>query len=390
MTEMERRGVLLVDDEAQALKYFKKAFADRFTIFSAASAGEALAVLAEHHAEIGVIVTDQRMPESSGVELLRVVRRQYPRTVRILTTAYSELDLLIEAINTSAVYSFVSKPWQLEDLERTLAEALDHYESDVRNHRLLEQKLDEFSSKLLDGHTRDIALIAAKIGHYVHNALCPVTLLIEQLLEKKGGDANLSREFLASVRTHVHEISRTLKDLAQISVPPGAGDFEPLPVLELFERSLAATETLRREKNIQVESRVTGELVPIRGVRSQIEKLFRFMIAEEVVSLPPDSTIELRLSPHRGDGETLGVKIEFEDFEPLRAGTDREALLHPFSLRGPNPREFGIFLASSYFIANHHGGSLTVRIKEDQSLVFTFLLPGIATTRTAPKDKIPV
>ncbi|HVE15761.1 MAG TPA: hypothetical protein VNB29_03450, partial [Chthoniobacterales bacterium] len=65
----------------------------------------------------------------------------------------------------------------------------------------------------------------------------------------------------------------------------------------------------------------------------------------------------------------------FEDFAPVRAGIQPENLLHPFNLRGTNPREFGIFLASSYFITNHHDGSLTVRIKEDKSLVFSFFLP---------------
>lgn len=386
---MKRKGVLLVDDETRALKYFRKAFEHRFTIFSAGSANEALAVLAGHHDEIGVIVTDQRMPESTGVELLQIVRRDYPRTVRILTTAYSELDLLIEAINTGAVYSFVSKPWQLEDLERTLSSALEHYEQTVRDHRLLEQKLDEFSAKLLDGHTHDIALIAAKVGHYVHNALCPVTLLVDQLIED-GSGSNLSREFLASVRTHVHEIARTLKDLAQISIPPKEAEFETLDVLASLESALEVTETLRSEKGITIEREIVGTLPCIEGVRAQIEKLFRFMITEETVSLPPESRVHLRLASKDGGGEVPGIRIDFEDFQPLRAHARHENLLHPFNIRGPNPREFGIFLASSYLIANHQGGSLTVRIKENEGVVFSFFLPCARARRAHHPDPIPV
>jgi CheY-like chemotaxis protein len=368
-----RKAVLLVDDEARSLKYFRRAFADRFPIFAASSAAEALQVLARHHEEIGVIVTDQRMPESTGVELLRTVRREYPRTVRILTTAYTELDLLIEAINSGAVYSFVSKPWQLDDLERTLVSALEHYETDVRNHRLLEQRLDEFTAKLLDGHTHDIALIAAKIGHYVHNALCPVTVVIDQLLEGRG--AELSPEFLVEVREHVGEVARMLKDLAQISVPPQQKDFEPVDAAAVFAAALDATESLRAQKHIEIRADIPGDLPPIRGVPSQIEKLFRFMIAEEIVSLPAGSVVEVRARPQSADGQETGLRIEFEDFEPLPAGTTGDTLLQPFNLRSANPREFGIFLASCYFIAMHHEGSLSARVKENQSLVFTFFLP---------------
>jgi CheY-like chemotaxis protein len=379
-----RKAVLLVDDEARSLKYFRRAFADRFPIFAASSAAEALDVLARHHKEIGVIVTDQRMPESTGVELLRTVRREYPRTVRILTTAYTELDLLIEAINSGAVYSFVSKPWQLDDLERTLVSALEHYETDVRNHRLLEQRLDEFTAKLLDGHTHDIALIAAKIGHYVHNALCPVTVVIDQLLEGRG--AELSPEFLTEVREHVGEVARMLKDLAQISVPPQKKDFEPVDVATVFAAALEATESLRAQKHIEIRTAIPRDLPPIRGVRSQIEKLFRFMIAEEIVSLPAGSVVEVRARPQSADGQETGLLIEFEDFEPLPAGTAGDTLLQPFNLRGTNPREFGIFLASCYFIAIHHEGSLSARVKENQSLVFTFFLP-YAKLRTLFTEK---
>jgi len=386
---MFRKGVLLVDDETQALKYFKKAFEDRFVVFSAASAKDALALLAEHSAEVGVIVTDQRMPEASGVELLREVRRQYPHVVRILTTAYSELDLLIEAINTGAIYSFVSKPWQIEDLDRTLSAALEHHESSVRDHQLLERKLDEFTAKLLEGRMQEVSLIAAKIGHYVHNALCPVTVLIDQLLDgNNGGGAGLSREFLANVHAHVGEISRMLKDLAEVTVPPGERDFEYMDVEASMRRGLEESENLRAEKGIRIETAIAGAIPAIKAVPSEIEKLFRFMIAEEMTSLPENSTIQLRLSPHRLENGAAGVRIEVEDFEPLRADVPRDTLLHPFSLRGPNPREFGIFLASSYFIANHHGGSLAVKIKENESLLFTFLLPCERVPRGTPKDGI--
>ncbi|MDD5199799.1 MAG: response regulator [Terrimicrobiaceae bacterium] len=372
---MGRKGILLVDDETVALKYFSKAFAHRFAVFSAASTEEALQILDVHHDEIGVVVTDQRMPESSGVELLRIVREQYPQTVRILTTAYSELELLVEAINTGAVYSFVSKPWNLGELEQILTSALGHYEKSLQDARLLNEGFDELKAKILEDRTYDVGLIAAKIGHYVHNALCPVTLLIDQLLERNEADEEFSGDFLQSVRDHIYEVSRTLKDLAQISVPPSRSNYKSLDLQEILAGALKRTEVLCKQKGLRIESDVAGNLPAISGVASQIEKLFRFMIAEEVVSLPARSVVRLHIRPHAADGGILGVNLEFEDFVAASDETCTASLLHPFNLRGSNPREFGVFLISSYFIAKHHGGSLNARVKEDKGLSFSFFLP---------------
>lgn len=370
---MAGKGVLLVDDETKALKYFHRAFSRRFPVFSAASAREALEVLATHSDEIGVIVTDQRMPESSGVELLKVVRREYPRTVRILTTAFSDLDLLIEAINSGAVFSFVTKPWRLDDLEQTLTAALEHYEAEVREHENLEQRLEEFREQIREGRTYDVAVIAAKIGHYVHNALCPVTLILDQMLEEDGASA-ISNEFVASVNRHVHEVSRTLKDLGQLSEPPLPDDFEAVNLAELLRRSIESTEMLRREKALTIDLQIADGLPAVRGVPGQLEKLFRFMIAEEVVSLPTSSRVKIAITPlPRTNGG--GICVVFEDFEPIRPDVTGESLLHPFNPRGANPREFGVFLASSYLIAHHHGGDLEVTVKPNRSLLFSFYFP---------------
>jgi FixJ family two-component response regulator len=372
---METKGFLLVDDEVQVLKYFSKVYRDHFPVYSAASAEEAIELLDAHHGEIAVVIADQCMPGSSGVELLKTVRKRYPEIERILTTAYSELDILVEAINAGAVHSFVSKPWMMNEFDETLLKALEHHRGRVQRNQLLEQKIDELKLKILEDRAYDVGLISAKMGHYVHNALCPLTFLIDQLIEKGEGRTSYPLDYLQSVRAHIYEIARTLKDLEQVSVPPAPTEYALLDLEVQFDEALAATEVIRNRKNLRIEKMVQGTLPPIRGASSQIEKLFRFMIAEEIVSLPSDSLVRARFSPHEADGEILGVNIEFEDFAPISPRICPENLLHPFNLRGSNPREFGIFLVSCYFIVRHHGGSLNAKVKEDQGLCFSFLLP---------------
>lgn len=374
---MDQKGILLVDDEALALKYFAKALGRRFPIYAASSAAEALAVLDEHSAHIGAVVTDQRMPEATGVELLTVVRNKYPGTARILTTAYSDFDALVSAINVGAVHSFVAKPWDLEGLERTLVEALES-----RKHRLpagqgLAVPGEPLFADIEADRVYDVGLIAASLGHYVHNALCPMTFLLDQLIANKPVDQICSLEFLQEVRNHLHEVSRTLKDLEQLSAPLREEECEPLDLGGLFNQTMAEMVSVREQKQLRIESLIPVDLPQIRGVSSQIGKLFRFMIAEEAVSLPAGSLLRIVFSRHIVGNECSGVVMEFEDFVPVSAGVDPESFLLPFSVRGGNPREFGVFLAACYFIARHHGGTFRVHRKDGESggLCFCFFLP---------------
>jgi len=370
---VDKKAILLVDDELKNLKYFLRALGSRFQVFSAASASEALQILQGR--EIGVIVTDQRMPESSGVELLSVVRDRYPQTARVLTTAYSDLDTLVGAINSGAVFSFVSKPWEMKELEDVLTKALDHHESLVRDELLREGRLHDLKMRFLEDRAYDVGIIAAKMGHYVHNALCPVTFLMEQLLDHNNDHGFLSTEFLRNVQEHVQEVSQTLKELEQISVPLRKQALEPVDLEGLLDSALKKTAVLRERKQMHVEKSIPADIPLVIGSKSQIEKLFRFMLAEEVVSLPADSQVKIRFSVHEVDGEILGVNVEFEDFVAVGPRVSEESLLHPFNLRGTNPREFGIFLISCYFIVRHHGGSMSARIKGERGVTYSFMLP---------------
>ncbi|MCP1674614.1 signal transduction histidine kinase [Natronocella acetinitrilica] len=134
-------GILLVDDEELAHKYFGMYFRMYYRVFGAGSAEEALALLAERGEEIGVIISDQRMPGMSGVELLEQTRRLYPNIERLLATAYMDIDAAVDAVNRGEVRAFLPKPWRMEEIEAPIAQAVDHYlerqdELAVMQHRL--------------------------------------------------------------------------------------------------------------------------------------------------------------------------------------------------------------------------------------------------------------
>ncbi len=110
-------SILYVDDEELSLKYFTLAFGDTFRVLTATSAQEGLKRLEEHQDEIGLLMTDQRMPGEKGVWLLERARELRPRIIRVLATAYADMEAAISAVNSGAIYKYVTKPWDPAQLE---------------------------------------------------------------------------------------------------------------------------------------------------------------------------------------------------------------------------------------------------------------------------------
>ncbi|MCH8542245.1 MAG: response regulator [Alcanivorax sp.] len=115
--------LLFVDDEERILRTLVMAFRSRYRVLSANSGQQALALLREH--PVDVVISDQRMPHMTGVEVLRQARDIAPRAMRILLTGYAELASIVGSINEGEIFRYVQKPWRLEELRDTIAEAVE-------------------------------------------------------------------------------------------------------------------------------------------------------------------------------------------------------------------------------------------------------------------------
>jgi response regulator RpfG family c-di-GMP phosphodiesterase len=131
MTDPIKHCLLVVDDEPDVCDSVHDLLRHEFRILKAKSAAEGCKLLQEN--EVHIIMTDQRMPQTTGVELLTKIRTRHPRAVRMLFTGYADLDAVIAAINQGHVYHFLKKPWQPEDLESAVRSAAAEYD------RLVEQ-----------------------------------------------------------------------------------------------------------------------------------------------------------------------------------------------------------------------------------------------------------
>lgn len=118
-------GVLYVDDEVNNLNSFKAAFRHHFDVFTAISAREGRKIL--DTTEIGVIITDHRMPVMTGIEFLESIIQVYPDTIRILLTGFADINAVMDAINRGHVYKYLVKPWQNDELKMYITNAIEIY-----------------------------------------------------------------------------------------------------------------------------------------------------------------------------------------------------------------------------------------------------------------------
>lgn len=124
MNDKKAGTILFVDDEPLSLKYFKASVGKYANVKTASCPDAAFAILENDGEDIAVVVSDERMPRDSGVTFLSEVRKSRPSTVRVLTSAYANIDNLQHAINDAAIFRFVPKPWNLDELCSVMQDAL--------------------------------------------------------------------------------------------------------------------------------------------------------------------------------------------------------------------------------------------------------------------------
>jgi PAS domain S-box-containing protein len=136
MKGSERSRILVVDDEEAILETMTYTFEDDYQVLTASSASEGLDLL-ERDGPVSVVISDQRMPEMTGVEFLSKVFEMNPTTTRIILTGFADMDAIIRAINDGHVYAYITKPWEPADLKQVVRRAVDHHALAVENERLM-------------------------------------------------------------------------------------------------------------------------------------------------------------------------------------------------------------------------------------------------------------
>jgi len=138
-------SILYVDDELNNLVSFKAVFRIKYNVLTAISGDEAINILRSNL--VHLIITDQRMPKMTGVEFLESILDEFPDPIRILLTGYADMNAVIDAINKGKIFHYLTKPWNEEELEMTIARAFDVYKQKIEE-KEMNQKLSISNEQL--------------------------------------------------------------------------------------------------------------------------------------------------------------------------------------------------------------------------------------------------
>ena len=381
--DYKKFAILYVDDEEKSLKYFARAFGENFRVLTASSAQDGLKLVEQHGEDIAVLMTDQRMPGEKGVWLLEKSRNLHPRTIRILATAFSDMEAAIDAVNTGAIYKYVTKPWDPAQLEETLKRALEFFMVQQERDQLLREKMSVLHNMMIADRIVSLGLLAAGLSHHIRNSLVAVKTFLDlapskMAEEKMNADSmrnpDFWREYYQSVQGQIERINNLLKDLWTASEKPSFEFTDEVHLHEVvnscFEQQKAAFDA----KKITVKNEIPASLPIMKEDKPKFFRLFDLLLKDELASLPAGREVTFRAEPYNGSSRP-GILIQVSDNGP---GLPQEALrlvFDPFVVRSDSPMEYGIHLMACYFIVHHHGGKIEARSEDGKGTVFTIRLP---------------
>lgn len=368
--------VLFVDDEPENLLTFRYAFDDDFTIVTAGSGPDALAVLQRQ--EIAVLLCDQRMPGMTGVEVCDAARRIQPDAVRMMVTAYADLHAAIDAINKGQVTRYLLKPWRNDELTDVLRTAIDffHVQRTVRD---MEARL------LRAGSSQVVTAARASLLHEVKNPLHSLVVTLEQ-----------AGQLLAELRSGVDggrglDLGAALRELAEVQHDATLAAHQLRTVTERYSpRRPHALASMRCDCGSVADTTV-------RMLRRDVERVARLeVVLEDACEVAMDASVlgqillnlllnaahAIELTGSTDAAITVGVRrdaphavISVLDTGPGIAPELLERIFEPhFTTRAEGT---GLGLTIARELAEQHGGRLSASSPARGGTCFELRLPAL-------------
>ncbi len=369
MTAEFAPAILYVDDEPINVRVFEANFRIRFRVVSCSSGEEALALLSEREGEFGVVLSDQRMPGMTGVELLEQVRLRWPDVQRMLLTAYSDMQVVLAALNRGQVSRYFVKPWVREELASALEDACRIYSLQAR---LRDTELRMLRSERLAA----IGAVSAGIAHELMNPLGWVTQNLSSLERELGQlTAYASRHLATDPDPKVAELVADLPGLLK-DVEEGASHLREV-VVGVRRQSVTAEEPLtpvdlaevvsfaRKISHSQVRQRarivLDGAPLEVMGNRAPLTQVLLNLIvnAAHAMAEGRPGLITVRWAP---DGEDH-ARLVVEDNGSGIPADALEKVFDRFFTTKKAGEGTGLGLPISRELVRQMGGELTLRSK---------------------------
>jgi FixJ family two-component response regulator len=372
-----RPAVLYVDDEEQALKYFPKVLAKGFEVLTAPSAAAAIAVLEEHGHRVGVIVSDQRMPGRTGVELLTDVRRRWPGIVRILLTAYADLDSAIAAVNAGAIHKYLNKPVEIEPMRQTLEEAIELYHAQAERDAMLRGRMSELQRVIVADRVTSLAAMADGISHHLRNSMTAMTCFLEESAADGAVPAATQEGYLAELwrlaqveRAALLQIIRRVADAAHAPEHKPAGES---PLGPLVQQGVAAAAGDLGAGRITCD--VPADLPPLRVDAAQLVQVITTLIRHVARRCEAGAKLNVQAEAGARLWDAAGVRLRVRGEGRAWDRRDTASIFTPFSFPPQDPSDVGVELLLAFYVIYQHGGEIAVHPAAPQGPGFEIILP---------------
>ncbi|GEP43025.1 hybrid sensor histidine kinase/response regulator [Brevifollis gellanilyticus] len=382
--KVSRYHILYVDDEERALHYFQKCFEDEYVIHTATNAADGYRIIEEFGSRIGILMTDQRMPGETGVELMERVRLLQPNMIRILVTAFTDYETAVKCVNDGRAWRYLHKPMDPDHLAAVLAEGMEAYQAMLHRDRLLYEKADDIRTQLMADKVSGMGILAEGLNHHLRNALTVVRAfidlapmkLMEEIDARHPQDPSFWIETQGQAVSQLDRIQNLLTNLAHASHARKLERSEEVNMAAIFNETYAAYSGHFMEKQIRFDAEVAIGMPNLFVHGERFRQMLRLLFIEEITHLQPGDQILLRAHIEQdGLGESYAV-ITLTDNGCWGGPNDSGAnLFDPFYTRSRKPDDFGVNMMACYVTMHLHGGTISARRLEPQGLELSLRLP---------------
>jgi two-component system, probable response regulator PhcQ len=301
-----------------------------------------------------------------------------------LVTAYSDLETAIESVNTGAIYKYVTKPWDIPQLEVTLKRGIEFFIVQNERDQLLREKMSTLYNVMMTDRVLSLGILATGLSHHIRNSMVAVKTFLD-LAPKKLAEENLNleqlrnpdfwKDYYQKVQAQMDKVAHLLSDLWESSEKPSVEFADKVNLQQIVEEAITLVKSELEKKKISVENQILKSIPEIKVHRKKFSRLFELLLKDEAATLLQDGKVKFSaqaIGPNEGPSE---VQIEMEDNGPGLSQGALQSIFDPFFTRSGNPQEFGIYLMTCFFIVYHHGGRISAKSKNGQGNVLTLTFP---------------
>lgn len=392
MPEDSKYTILYIDDEYNNLVVFENAFFIYYNILTALSGQKALKIIREN--EIHLIITDQKMPVMTGIELLEEISPEFPDIPSMIITAYSDVDFIIPAINKCGIFSYILKPWDSRELKITIDNALAKYQLSKDNKLLLEnlkKANEELESKVIDRtielNKKNEELIAINslkdilftvISHDLRQPVLSFEVILETIRSYKD---KLTKEKIQSLTTAIQSQLTEVKDLmdnllnwAMVQMQYHELNKQEFDLSKSLERNIELYRDPATKKRIKIILHKKEERKYVNGDESMYDVVLRNLLSNAVKFTDRDGKIDCSID-HTKSYMVVSIKDNGRGI-PKETKEKLFNIREMVTTRGTaKEKGIGIGLKLCKELVEMQGGKISLESEVGEGSVFSFTVP---------------